>query len=276
MNASEYLVPDPYNPGAWLVCKDGADQSWIDPLHPDHLEFDYMRRIAAMIDTWASTQGLSAKAALRVVHIGGAGMSLARWLSATRPGSAQIVFEPDVALTAAVRQLAPLGKHSGVKVRAVDGRAGLADLDDHSADVVILDAFDNAQVPASLVSAEFMGQLARCLDGAGLLAVNLVDARPFDWARRVVSTVTGSFTATCLLAEQAGLKAKRVTNLVVGASPRDWPLDGLIRAMAGAPFPCAVLDGDDLTRWLGGARPFCDADAQPSPPRSASELTWYG
>ena len=273
---SEYLVEDPYTPGAWLVRKDGADQSWIDPLDPARLEFDYMQHAAWLIDTWAAARGIAPAHRLRAVHIGGAGMSLARWLSVTRPTSAQIVLEPDTAITQAVREIAPLPAHSGIKVRAVDGRTGLAAMPNDYADVVILDAFDHCQVPSSLVSTEFMADVWRVLSVKGLLVANLIDAHPHDWARRVVATMQRVFTTTCLVAESHGLKAHRVTNLVIGASPSSLEWDGLARRVAGAPFPCTALTDDDLTRWVAGAHPFTDADAQPSPPRQDGDLNWYG
>jgi len=263
-------------PGAWIVTKDGADQSWLDLGDPTRLEFDYMRRISWLIDTWANQAGFGDGERLRVVHIGGAGMSLARWVAATRPTSAQIVLEPDTAITEAVRELAPLGAHSGIKVRAVDGRTGIAAMPDAYADVVILDAFDNRQVPASLVSGEFMTDARRVIAPGGLLAVNLIDAHPHDWSKRVAATVGGVFTATGLLAEPSALKAHRVTNLVIGASQAPLPVDALTRRAAGASFPCTFMYGETLTRWTGGAKPFTDADAEPSPPRAVSELSWYG
>ncbi|MCL2465279.1 MAG: fused MFS/spermidine synthase [Micrococcales bacterium] len=273
---ADYFVPDPYNPGAWLVCKDGADQSWIDPADPTRLEFDYMKRITWLVDVWAGARGIATGERLRVVHIGGAGMSLARWLAVARPTSAQIVLEPDEAITRAVREFAPLPRHSGIKVRAVDGRSGIAAMPDDYADVVILDAFDHRQVPSSLVSAEFMGDVRRMLHNGGLLAVNLIDAHPHAWSRRVVATVARQFSATCVVAEASAMKARRVTNLVVGASPAWLGWDGLARRAAGADFPCAALVDDDLTRWLAGAHPFTDADAKPSPARDEGDLTWYG
>ncbi|MCL2489326.1 MAG: fused MFS/spermidine synthase [Propionibacteriaceae bacterium] len=276
MQSSDYLVPDPYNAGAWLVTKDGADQSWLDPAHPARLEFDYMQRITWLIDAWAHQAGRPDGARLRVVHIGGAGMSLARWVGATRPHSAQIVLEPDTAITAAVREFAPLGVHSGIKVRAQDGRTGIAAMRDAYADVVILDAFDHRQVPASLVSEEFMEDASRVLASGGLLAVNLIDAHPHDWSKRVVATIGAVFSATGLLVEPSALKAQRVTNLVIGASQTPLPVDALVRRAAGAAFPCAFMYDDALRRWTGGAKPFMDADAAPSPPRSVSELSWYG
>ena len=83
------------------------------------------------------------------MHVGGAGLTLPRYVAATRPGSMQTVLEPDAALTDFVRARLPLPRGSGIKVRAVDGRSGLPDLRDGIADLVVLDAFAGARVPPS-------------------------------------------------------------------------------------------------------------------------------
>src|SRR6185503_8246339 len=60
-------------------------------------------------------------------------MTLPRYLAATRPQSAQVVFEPDVTLTDFVRIHLPLPRRSGIKVRAVDGLSGIAESFPHLA-----------------------------------------------------------------------------------------------------------------------------------------------
>ena len=69
-------------PGAHLVRVGGRDQSLVDLDDPRHLAFDYVRRIADVVDDHAP-----AGAALRVLHVGGAGLTLPRYVAATRPGS---------------------------------------------------------------------------------------------------------------------------------------------------------------------------------------------
>jgi spermidine synthase len=264
------VIPDPHAAGAWLVRVGGIDQSWVDPAHPERLEFDYMLRIGQHIDAHAP-----AGERLRVVHVGGAGMSLARYVAATRPTSAQIVLEPDAALTAEVRAKAPLPKRSGIKVRATDGRAGVAALPDDYADIVVLDAFADGQVPADLVSADFFRDVSRALTDTGLFVANLVDDRPFDWARRVMAGVVAVFPHCCLGAEPAVFKGRRFGNLVAAGARAPLPDARLDRAAAASPFPYKTLRGPELARFLGGAAPFADSDAQPSPPR-AFWPTWYG
>jgi len=81
------LVPDREVPGAYFVRVDGTDQSFVDPADPLRLEFDYVQRIAEVIDTMAPKGER-----IRVIHIGGAGMTLPRYVAATRPTSSQTVF----------------------------------------------------------------------------------------------------------------------------------------------------------------------------------------
>ncbi|HOI03342.1 MAG TPA: hypothetical protein PLJ48_04250, partial [Dermatophilaceae bacterium] len=42
-------------------------------------------------------------------------------------------------------------------------------------------------------------------------------------------------------------------------------LAALRRAGASAPIPTGIRSGPEVTRLIAGARPFADADAQPSP-----------
>ena len=171
----EGLIPDREIPGAFLVRVGGADQSWVDPDDPTHLEFDYTQRIAAHLDHHAA-----AGKPLKVVHIGGGGMSLARYVAHTRPRSRQIVCEPDVELTAQVREKLPLPPRSGISVRPVDGRTGLADMPEDYADVVIIDAFAGTVVPADLATVECFCEVHRVLRPHGLMVMNATDAAPFD------------------------------------------------------------------------------------------------
>ncbi len=83
-----------------------------------------------------------------MVHVGGGALTLPRYVAASRPRSSQIVFEPDAELTAFVRRHLPLPRRSGIRVRPVDGRAGMASLPDGRVDVIIVDAFVGCPGPA--------------------------------------------------------------------------------------------------------------------------------
>jgi spermidine synthase len=266
------LVADRQRPGAWFVRIGGTDQSFVDPADPTWLEFDYVQRIAAVID-----QVAPAGQRLRVVHVGGAGLTLPRYVAATRPTSAQIVFEPDAGLTAAVRRVAPLPRRCGIKVRPLDGRTGLAALADGSYDLVIVDAFDGASVPGELTTVEWFTDVARVLAADGTCVMNLTDHSPFGWSRRVVAAVATIWrrpgVVLTLAAEAATLKGRRFGNLIVAVGSRLDPV-GLATEAARATFSYRLLAGAELIGWLGGARPFSETDREPSPPPPNGPLTF--
>lgn len=253
-------MPDPDRPGSWIVRIGTTDQSHVDPERPTLLEFDYMQRMAEAIDAYGEPGER-----IRVVHIGGAGMSLARYVAATRPTSAQIVLEPDVALTQEVREKAPLPRQSGIKVRPVDGRAGIAAMPADYADIVILDAFAGARVPAELTTLEFFADVRRILVEGGLFLANVTDAGTLDWARRAAAGVAATWPYAAVSAEPSTWRGRRFGNVLLYGSSVPVPTRLLARAAAGAVFAYRIVDGPDLVAWLSGARPFTDADAQASP-----------
>ena len=155
---SERLFPDRDVPGAFWVRFGPTSQSWVDPSRPDFLAFEYVQHIAMVLDhTVLDTEP---ERRLRVVHLGGAGMSLPRWVAWRRPGTAQVVCEPDADLVDEVRRLIPLPRHTSIRIRVVDGRAGLEEMPPDYFDALVLDAFDGPRVPPSLASVEFLAELA--------------------------------------------------------------------------------------------------------------------
>lgn len=259
------IVRDRDGRDAATVRIDGTDQSHVDLGDPTRIEFDYVRRIADVVD------GLGEPGApLRCVHVGGAGMTLARYVAHTRPRSRQVVLEPDADLTALVRAELPLPPRSGISVRPVDGRTGVAELRDESFDVVIVDAFAGAQVPAELVTTEWFADVARVV-GQGVVLVNLADKAPFDHARRAVAAVRATLPHVVVSAEPATLRGRRFGNLLVLASHGALDVGPLVRRAASSPFPYRILERDELSDRLGGGAPFTDADTRPSPqpPRGA-------
>ena len=243
-----------------MVRIDGTDQSYVDPYDPLYLEFDYVQRVAAILDTtWPADQRVTA------LHVGGAAMTIPRYLAATRPTSAQIVFEPDASLTAVVRAVAPLAPHSGIKVRPLDGWSGLAAIPDDYADLVVVDAFAGTRVPAELGTTDWFELVRRVTRPGGTVVLNLTDQAPFGYARRVIAGLAASFSPIVVGAEPSTLKGRRFGNIVVAAGGHlDEP--ALTRQAAGAVFPYRMMTGLELSAWLGGAKPYSQADAEASPP----------
>ncbi|MEN8707343.1 MAG: fused MFS/spermidine synthase [Nocardioides marinisabuli] len=236
-------------PGAHLVRVGGRDQSLVDLDDPRHLAFDYVRRIADVVDDHAPAGG-----DLRVLHVGGAGLTLPRYVAATRPGSWQVVLEPDVALTERVRAELPLPRRSGIRVRGDDGRTGLAAVRDDAVDLVVVDAFVDGEVPDDLVTLEAAGELARVLGAGGLALVNVSDRAPFPLTRDLVAALREHLPHVLVAAEPATLRARRAGNLLVVAGAGAVPREALAARARSAGAPYRVLDDVAVASSFGGGR----------------------
>ncbi|MFG1884263.1 spermidine synthase [Micromonospora sp. NPDC049102] len=255
------LVPSPDRAGSWTLLLDGAPQSHVDLNDPTHLEFEYVRRLAAALDLVAPPGE-----PLRVLHLGGGALTLPRYVSATRPGSTQRVSEVDGALVELVRRVLPWPTDNRLRVRVQDARAVLASTRDASYDVVVADVFAGARTPAHLTSVEYAAEVARVLRPAGWLLANLADGPPLRYARSQVATVRSVLPQACLVGDAAVLRGRRYGNLVLMAGRSAPPVPALTRRAAGDWFPGRVVADDELDRFAGGATVVRDADATGSDP----------
>jgi predicted membrane-bound spermidine synthase len=266
------LASAPDRPRAWTLLVDGTPQSHVDLDDPRYLEFEYVRWLGHLADL-AAPPG----APLDVLHLGGGGLTLARYVAATRPASSQLAVEADPEVAELVRQRLPLdqrprraggGRAGRVRVRVADARSVLAEVPADSADLVIADLFAGARTPAHLTSAEFDAAVGRVLRPAGYYAINVGDGPPLAHARARVATVRSVFARACLIADPGVLRGRRFGNLVLAAGQQDLPVAGLTRRAAGDPFRGRVLHGPELDQFTAGARPITDerAEASPAPP----------
>ena len=86
------IVPSRFA-GGYELDVDGTPQSHVDLDDPTHLHFEYIGRMAAVIDLLRMPgQPLTA------VHLGAGALTLPRYVEATRPGSRQQVIELEQAL----------------------------------------------------------------------------------------------------------------------------------------------------------------------------------
>ena len=237
----------------------GQPQSHVDPADPLSLGFEYVQHLAAVIDTLP-------EGPLAVTHIGGAGLTLARYVNALRPGSPQIVLEPDTALTELVRRDLPLPRRHRIRVRAVDGFAGIRGLAPAGADVVVLDAYDAGRVPAELTTVEFLSAVVKVLRPDGVALLNLADEPGLRYVRRVVAGARQAFGHVALIATHEVLKGRRFGNTVLVASRSHLDVPGLRREVARMAFPTGLWDGAELGRRCGSAAPWTSIDSSPSPP----------
>jgi spermidine synthase len=259
------LLADPDRTRAWTLLVGSTPQSYVDLDDPMYLEFEYMRRIAHLLDL-AAPEG----APLRVLHLGGGALSLARYVAATRPGSAQLAVDDDADVVDLVRDVLPVRQPARraagrIRVRIGDARAVLGGLPGASFAVLIADLFAGGRTPAHVTSVEFTHAARRVLTPGGVFAANVGDGPPLAHARARVATTRAVFRDVCVIADAAVLRGRRFGNLVLAASDADLPVADLVRRAAADPFPGRVVHGEDLDRFVSGARQITDARAELSP-----------
>ena len=253
------LVPDEDGRGGVTVMMDGSPQSHVDLADPHNLGFEYIAHFAAVIDTLTAGP-------LAITHIGGAGLTLARYVNAQRPGSPQIVLEPNAELTELVRRTLPLPRQHRIRVRPVDGLTGIAQLADASADVVVLDAYAGGRAPAELTTVEFLADTSRMLRASGTMLLNLADEPGMAYVRRVYAGLVTVFGHVALIGTHDVLKGKRFGNTVAVASHAPLDIAALRRQVAKSSFPTGLRDGIQLARQFAGSTAFTNADSAQSPP----------
>jgi spermidine synthase len=253
------LLADADRPRAWMLLADGVPQSYVDLADPARLELEYLRRIGHVIDLAAPPA-----APLRVLHLGGGALTLARYVAATRPGSRQLAAESDARVAELVGQRLPLDEPSLITVRVADARAVLEQVPAGSFGAVIADAFAGAATPAHLTSAEFTAAASAALAPGGVFAANVSDGPPLAHARGRVAAIRSVFRHVCVVAEPAVLDGRQFGNLVVVAAHQELPAREYARRAAADPEPAAVASGPALDRLVAGAAPI--TDARPVPP----------
>lgn len=241
------------------VLVDGHPQSHV-PDDPEFLAFEYVAHLAACLDLLLPPP----PERVAVTHVGGAGLTLARYVEHVRPGSPQIVLEPDASLTEAVRREAPLPRGHRIRVRPTTGEAGILDLRPGSADAIVLDAFAGGSVPAGVTTVEFLRSAAEVLTGGGVFLANLSDEPGMRYVARVAAGLgEAGLTHRALIATHDVLKGRRHGNVVLVGSAGELDTAELDRRLRRLPFPTGLRT--DVARWARSAAPLTAADPMPSP-----------
>jgi spermidine synthase len=129
---------------------------------------------------------------------------------------------------------------------------------------VLLDAYANGRVPASLTTLEFFTDVRRVLKPDGLLLANLVDEPGLRYIARAVAGLWAVFDDVALVSSNDVLKGRRFGNVVLAASAR-LDVEQVRRQIARQPFPAGVRDRKQLALRYSSYRPWTDADCAPSP-----------
>ncbi|WP_336921641.1 spermidine synthase [Aquipuribacter sp. SD81] len=257
------MVDEPRGGTGWTLLVDGVPQSHVDLADPTVLVFEYVRWVGALVDALRP-----AGEPLHTVHAGGGAATLARYVAAVRPGSRQVVLDPDGPLLALVREHLGLRSTSHLKVRAEDGRDGLAGLRAGGYSLLVRDAFADAEVPHRLRTRQWVEAAARVLAADGVIVHNLSDAHDLARSRAEVATLRTALPHVVAVVEPAVLRGRRTGNVLLVASGR--PLQDVVtgpwaRALHGdAAAPVRLLDEDAVRDRLGGGDVL--DDDRPGPP----------
>ncbi|MGA7689476.1 MAG: fused MFS/spermidine synthase [Jiangellales bacterium] len=250
------VVVDETQPSGRILVLDRLRHSYVDTDDPTHVEFAYVRALAAGIDTvYPSTDPLD------VLHLGAGGMTMPRYLDQTRPGSTGQVLEIDEGALRLVRErIGP--EPSGVAVTVGDARVGLAQQGDAAYDVVIGDAFGSVAVPWHLATREAVEQVARTLRPGGVYALNVIDQPPLALLRAQVATVASVFPHVVLVSRPTTLGGETGGNAVLLASDAPLDVDRLAGLLDERDPRLGVLAGEPL-RTFAGAGPVLTDDLAP-------------
>jgi hypothetical protein len=252
------FVPDPRRRRGWTLLVNGISQSYVDLERPTHLEFEYVRRVVAIIDVVAPRA-----TPIRALHLGGGALTLPRYVAATRPGSVQRVVERDGTLSRAVQEILPLPAGADIEVRVGDARRAV-DAGGELFDLVIADVYQGARMPAQVATAEFAARAHDLLAPDGLYVVNVTDLPGLTQSRIQAATLRTAFADVAVVGEPGMLRGRRFGNVVLAASarPGGLPVARLAGNLRGTEGDRGrLVHGTELDDFIAGARPLTDATA---------------
>ena len=188
-----------------------AIQSSIRLSRPDELALDYTRAMMAFL--------LFQPLPREVLMIGLGGGSMARYIHQRMPGTRTTVVEINARVLAAARSMFHFpADDARLRVAIADGADYVAE-NAESADVLLVDGFDDGRQPAALCSQAFYDAAYAALRSKGVMAVNfMAEGKRLEvFLQRIETSFAGR--VICLMA------ADRV-NLIAFAfkrHPRDLP-----------------------------------------------------
>jgi hypothetical protein len=256
------LIADQDNSTGWLLRINGVMSSHIDLADPLFLDFEYMRWMAALIESRWPPKHRSGDSKsrpvespkLRGLHLGGGACSLARYFHAAYPDARQVVVELDGKLAEYVRGWFDLPKAPLLRLRVGEAREVTENLTPDTRDFIIRDVFAGALTPRPLTTAEFNGHIRSVLAPGGIYVANSGDAPDLKNAREDAATIAATFEHTLIIADPAMLKGRRYGNMVMAGS--DTPLDGdpqLARRLLGGAVPAHIWTDAQVRAFAAGS-----------------------
>ncbi|MSQ66854.1 MAG: hypothetical protein EXR83_01490 [Gammaproteobacteria bacterium] len=193
----------------------GAIQSALRLAAPDRLELEYTRAMMAALLFNATPR--------RVLMIGLGGGSMARFVLAHLPDTHFTAVEVNASVVAAARALFGLPHEDArLAVRVCDGLAHL-EAHPHTADLLLLDAFDNRTAPAHLRGERAYAAAYAALRNHGILVQNFMAEDPN--LELSLSLMSATFAGRVLLLPTTD--RHNVIGFALRTPARHWPIEHL-------------------------------------------------
>ncbi|WP_410814399.1 fused MFS/spermidine synthase [Micromonospora sp. 067-2] len=247
------VTSDPNRPSGRTLLLNSAQHSYVDLADPKHLEYAYTKWIGAVADV-AGPAGQR----LDALHLGGGGFTVPRYLTATRPGTDNLVFEIDGGLVELDER--ELGVRQGPELRTVVGDARMLVVGGptDSRDLVVGDAFGHLVVPWHLATREMAAEVRRVTRPGGVYVQNVIDYPPLRFIRAELATVAAEFAHVALIAPPEALAEQRGSNFVLVGSDAPLPLDALRARLNEVDGRVSLLSGPELKDFVGAAMVLTD------------------
>lgn len=226
----------------------------IDLERPQHLELEYLARMAAVLDA------LLPAGPSRVLHLGGGAFALPRALAARRPELEQVVVEQSREIIRLAEQQLGLRATGSLAIVHDDARAALNGCDDGTFDAIACDAFVAGEVPRHLSTVEFAADVARVLRPRGCYLANLIDAPPWPVLSAAAATVRTALPHLAAVAAPAVAQLSAYGNVVLVASRRPLHRPTLEQRVRTTAHRTALVASGRLSALAAHARPRHDSD----------------
>lgn len=252
------IEADPYGANRYILKVNGVPSSHVDLDDPSYLDFEYMRWMEPIFTIGFPVQDFDGRARkLRVLHLGGGGCSMARWVAANYDNARQVVVELDAKLAELVRTNFEVPRAPLVRLRVGDAAQVLPTLSDDSRDVIIRDVFAGSTTPRQLTTVDYARQVQRVLDVGGVYVMNCGDTADLAGAKAEAATLLSVFKHVALVADPPMLKGRRYGNIVFLASDEPLALGPAFeRSLRTAPLPAQLVSGSGVERFAADAEPI--------------------
>ncbi|MCU1479925.1 MAG: spermidine synthase [Subtercola sp.] len=249
------IRPDQYSDDGFTLYIGGEPQSHVFVEHQLHLLFDYVQRIANIVDLFAP-----AREPIAVLHLGAGALTLPRYISLTRPESHQFVLESEGNLLDFVTDNLPLPPGAEFTVRTDDARRGLSWAATFGPfDLIVVDVYSGSSTPPHLTTVEFFTELAALLDPDGLLVANVADDADLALVRAQTATLAAVLEYVVVLSSKDLVEGRAEGNAVLVGSRSPGMLGLLPRLAAEGPHPSGTVPPEGLSAFIGDATVVTDA-----------------